>query len=166
MAGLLVAVPWRSWPSATSWVAAFGLGLLAGTDLERRRVPRRVVRWLAVALTGSLSASAIVHRDWQPAGRAATAGVLAGIVLGVLWWLAPNAFAFGDVKVSVIATAAAASVAWSASCVLWLVAGALGTVMVLAIRHRQRGGASRWLKRTIPFVPCLAVGFVLGVGVA
>lgn len=152
---------WGSPLSLLSLVTAAGLGLLAGSDVESRLLPRRLVRLLAAALTVTLVTTDWLAQDWSPSRRAAVGAVACAAVLGPLWWAAPDAFAFGDLKVSVLATAAASACSWPAAQVLWFVAGTSGAA--IGVLTRSRSSVSKaGRRRTIPFVPCLAAGFVVG----
>lgn len=88
--------------------------------------------------------------------------VVAGIT-GPLWWLAPGSFAFGDVKVSVLAGAGAAGSSWPALIATFFLACVAGSVLGAFEYARSRASAVRGPTLTVPFVPGLALGFVLAV---
>jgi prepilin signal peptidase PulO-like enzyme (type II secretory pathway) len=149
----------RPLPTATSVVAATGLGALARSDAATRRLPRVRVRALAVALSLTLVGSCAVHQVWDPLLRAATSATLVGVTLGLVWWTIPGSFAFSDVKVTALASGAAGATAWHLVAVtLFLSCVASAAYAICALwRHRS---ASAW-DRTLPFAPGLAVGFVV-----
>lgn len=141
-----------------SVVVAAGLGALAVTDWAQHRLPRVVVRATAVVFTATAVGAALVQSTWGAAGRAAVAATVLAIVLGSLWLAFPGAIAFGDVKVTGIAAAAAAATSWRALVVLVLAAPVGAAATALVNRSRRAGGENV----VVPFAPGLAVAFVVG----
>lgn len=158
---LLVGV-YRSFPTASSLIAATGLGVLAYSDASRRHLSRSIVRQVAAAVALALVASSVVHDDWHPLVRAGLAAAAVVTIAGSLWWAIPGAFAFGDVKVTVVASAAAAAVSWTSAAVMLGVAFVAGGVLAAHARVRDRVRRPS-VVRTVPFVPGLLLGFVVGV---
>ena len=160
--GLLFVGAHRSSPTASSLIAATGLGVLAFSDASRRHLSRTTVRQVAGAVTVALVASSVVHDNWHPLARAYLAAAAVATIVGVLWWAMPGAFAFGDVKATIVASAAAAAASWTAAAIMLAVAfvagGALAVRAVLSDRVRRPS-----VVRTVPFVPGLLLGFVVGV---
>ncbi|MGE0138356.1 MAG: hypothetical protein AB7R77_11080 [Ilumatobacteraceae bacterium] len=101
------------------------------------------------------------HDEWAPPLRALVGAALVAVLLASLWLALPGAIAFGDVKVTVIAFAAAAAISWRAGAVMILVACVVGGVAAVIARGTRRHLAP--VQPTIPFVPGLALGFVVGV---
>jgi len=135
--------------------------LLASTDAVARRLPRPIVNGLAAALAVTLTATCAAHGDWEPSLRAAQSGAAVALLAGGLWWAKPGACAFGDVKVVVLASAAAAAVSWQSIVAMLLLGCIAGAVYATCIRWSRRS-ALGW-DGTLPFVPGLALGFVAGV---
>lgn len=137
---------------------------MAGTDIEDRRVPRRAIRLTVVAATIAFLLDGVLNRQWEPSQRAAIAALLVAGVTGPLWWLAPGGFAFGDVKVSVLAGAGAAAASWPALAATFFLACVIGSLLGLVVLvHRARSVKAGPAALTIPFVPGLTVGFILAV---
>jgi prepilin signal peptidase PulO-like enzyme (type II secretory pathway) len=65
------------------------------------------------------------------------------------------------VKVTVVAFAAAAAVSWRAGAVMIVVACVIGGIVAVIVRGTRRHLTPA--QPTIPFVPGLALGFVVGV---
>ena len=151
-------------PSATSVVAATGLGVLAVTDARMRRLPRPVVRALAATLALTLTVSCAVQDAWAPLLHAVSWATGVGLALGLLWWLVPNVLAFGDVKITTLAAAAAAAVSWRSVAVMLLLS-CLASAGYAAFTLLQKKAAPAW-DMTIPFAPGLAVGFVAAVSLS
>lgn len=151
----------RSFADVSSLIAAGGLGVLACTDATRRRLPRGGVRLLAVAVAAALVAHGVLVHQWQPLLRAGLGGLVVAVVVGALWWAVPGALTFGDVKVTALASSASAAVSWRAAAVTLGVACVAGGVLAI---HARVGDRLRCpLVRTVPFVPGLFLGFVVGV---
>ena len=148
-------------PSASSLVAVTGLAVLAVTDATSRRLPAVGVRSLAGFLAAALLGAAWWHGDWGPPLRAVAGAGVVAVLLGALWLALPGAIAFGDVKVTVVAFAAAAAVSWRAGAVMIVVACVIGGIVAVIVRGTRRHLAP--VQPTIPFVPGLALGFVVGV---
>lgn len=159
---LLFVGAYRSSPTASSLIAATGLSVLAFSDASRRHLSRTTMRQVAGAVTVALVASGVVHDNWYPLARACLAAPAVATIAGVLWWAMPGALAFGDVKATIVASAAAAAVSWTAAAAMMALAlvagGALAVHAILSDRVRRPS-----VVRTVPFVPGLLLGFVVGV---
>lgn len=140
-----------------SVVVAAGLGALAVTDWAQHRLPGIVVRATAMVFTATAVGTALVHSTWGAAGRGAVALIVVTLVVGSFWLAVPGAIAFGDVKVTGIAAAAAAASSWRALALLVL-AAPIGTAATTLINRSRRAGS----EDVVPFVPGLAVAFVVG----
>ena len=145
----------------SSLVAGVGLAALATTDAASHRLPTRHVRVLAGLTAASLIGAAWWHDEWSPPFRAVGGAAVVALVLGALWLALPGAIAFGDVKVTVVAFAAAAAVSWRAGAVMIVLACMIGGFVAVIARGTRRHLTSA--QPTIPFVPGLALGFVVGV---
>lgn len=148
-------------PSLTSLIAGAGLAALATTDVAAHRLPATQVKMLAGLTAATMIGAAWWHDDWGRPLRALVGAALVAVLLVSLWLAMPGAVAFGDVKVTVIAFAAAAAISWRAGVVTIIVACAIGGVVAVIARGTRRHLAP--VKPTIPFVPGLALGFVVGV---
>lgn len=148
-------------PTLTSLIAGAGLAALATTDAAAHRLPATHVGVLAGLTAVSMIGTAWWHDEWAPPLRALVGAALVAVLLASLWLALPGAIAFGDVKVTVIAFAAAAAISWRAGAVMILVACVVGGVAAVIARGTRRHLAP--VQPTIPFVPGLALGFVVGV---
>lgn len=162
VAGTIAAVV--AGPSPWVIAAALGLGYAAVSDWLDRRVPRTSIRVAAIAVSALILATSWGSGEWLVAVRGATAGGIALAVLGWLWWVAPSALGFGDVKAVALATAAAAASSWRAlACVLLAtVVAAQAVVLAVALTRRTQARSTM----TVPFVPALCAGFVVGMWTA
>lgn len=143
-------------------IVASGLGWFTWSDVTTRRVPKLGVRILLLAFLVSLLFVLGVERELAPVIRAAAIGTAAFVGLGALWWVRPSAIGFADVKLTALATSAAAVTSWVAVARVLLVTVAVATVtmgLLLAAHSRRR--ADGW-DRTIPLAPALCAGFVVG----
>jgi prepilin signal peptidase PulO-like enzyme (type II secretory pathway) len=148
-------------PTLTSVIAGAGLAALATTDAAAHRLPATQVQVLAGLTAVTVVGAAWWHDDWGPPLRALVGAALVAVLLASFWLSLPGAIAFGDVKVTVIAFAAAAAVSWRAGVVTIILACVIGGVAAVIARRTRRHLAP--VQPTIPFVPGLALGFVVGV---
>ncbi|MFN3256911.1 MAG: hypothetical protein ACE37B_14585 [Ilumatobacter sp.] len=148
-------------PNLTSLITGAGLAALATTDATTHTLPATHVRVLAGLTAVTMIGAAWWHDAWAPPLRALVGVALVAVLLVSLWLALPGAIAFGDVKVTVIAFAAAAAVSWRAGVVTIIVACVIGGVAAVIARRTRRHLAP--VQPTIPFVPGLALGFVVGV---
>lgn len=148
-------------PVLSSLVAGVGLAALATTDATSHRLPATQVRVLAGLTAASLIGAAWWHDGWSLLFRAVAGAAVVAVLLGALWLALPGAIAFGDVKVTVVAFAAAAAVSWRAGAAMILLACVIGGGVAVITRGTRRHLTSA--QPTIPFVPGLALGFVVGV---
>ena len=148
-------------PALTSLIAGAGLAALATNDAAAHRLPATQVQVLAGLTAVTMVGTAWWHDDWGPPLRALVGAALVAVLLVSLWLSLPGAIAFGDVKVTVIAFAAAAAISWRAGAVMIIVACVIGGVAAVIARGTRRHLAP--VQPTIPFVPGLALGFAVGV---
>lgn len=148
-------------PTLTSVIAGAGLATLATTDAATHRLPATAVKVLAGLTAVTVVGAAWWHDEWAPPLRALVGAALVAVLLVSLWLALPGAIAFGDVKVTVIAFAGAAAISWRAGVVTIIVACVIGGVAAVIARRTRRHLAP--VQPTIPFVPGLALGFVVGV---
>lgn len=156
---VVVASPSASTPA--SWVAAAGLAALAVTDATERRVPVGSVRLLAGLTGAAMLSNSLWTGSWSDPTRALVAVSLATVAVGTLWFAMPGAIAFGDVKVTVIAVAAAAAASWTAVAMMIGVACVTGGLIAVVMRKVRRH-LTPISQPTIPFLPGLALGFLVG----
>lgn len=148
-------------PALSSLIAGAGLAALATTDAAAHRLPATQVQVLAGLTAATMVGTAWWHDNWGPPLRALAGATVVAILLASLWLALPGAVAFGDLKVTVIAFAAAAAISWRAGAVMIIVACVIGGVAAVIARGTRRHLAP--VQPTIPFVPGLALGFVVGV---
>lgn len=148
-------------PALTSLVAGAGLAALATTDAAAHRLPATRMQVLAGLTAVTMIGTAWWHDDWGPPLRALVGAALVAVLLVSLWLSLPGAIAFGDVNVTVVAFAAAAAISWRAGAVMIIVACVIGGVAAVIASGTRRHLAP--VRPTIPFVPGLALGFVVGV---
>lgn len=156
--GCAVAVGAAGAPAAAV-VCATGLGALGVTDWVEHRLPKLVVRGLALGITTAVVAPVLRSGAWAAAARSSLAAVVLAFVIGGVWLAFPGVLAFGDVKVLVLAASSAAASSWS-SVGLVLLLTPLASVATMAAVRRGRDGRS---VMTVPLVPGLALAFVVGV---
>lgn len=161
IAAVLILNIGRHTPILSSLVAGVGLAALAATDATSHRLPATQVRVLAGLTATSLIGASWWHDEWSTLLRALVGAAVVALVLGALWLAMPGAIAFGDVKVTVVAFAAAAAVSWRAGAVMIVLASVIGGFVAVIARRTRRHLTSA--QPTIPFVPGLALGFVVGV---
>lgn len=140
---------------------ATALAFLARIDLAERRVPRAYVRVLGATVTATVAADALGARASAGRGLAVSLSTLIG--LGAIWWIAPRLLGFADVKVSAMSAGAAAAVSWGFLVNLAVVTAIAGLLYVCALRLAVvRHSASAGGDVTVPLVPLLCAGFVVG----
>ncbi len=170
IASLFCALTVGALAAITSWshgahvvVAAAGLGYTAATDWSERRVPRWAIRTMTLAVVALVIAGSRSSGDWAPVGRAGGAALLALAVLGCLWWWVPAAIGLGDVKATALAMGSAACDSWRAMAGALFATSAASVVMAAGLVLAARRGERVW-DSTMPFVPALCVGFIVGIG--
>lgn len=132
------------------------LVLVSVTDLRTGLVPRRIVYAASVIVGIALLCACAANGTWRPMLEALVGAAAAFVAFAVLWWVAPKAMGFGDVR---LAGLCGGALGWMGFAVLYLgflaafVAGAVAGVAVLFARGHRR----------FPFAPALAVGTVFGV---
>jgi leader peptidase (prepilin peptidase)/N-methyltransferase len=161
-AATFVMLAWRLptfWAVPAYCLLAAGLVALSAIDLEHKLLPRPVL-YITAAISGVL----LVLASW-PSHRfgcllvAAIGGAACFAVFFVIWYVAPRAMGFGDVRLAGLGGVALG----------WLGLGAVGVGMfgafvfagVPAIMMLATGKANR--KTALAFGPYLALGTVVGV---
>lgn len=144
-------------------VTAAGLGSLAWVDQVERRVPRRAFAAIAVGSAAAWLADARLEASWSLLARVALSGLAALVVLGTLWWRAPATMGLGDVKVMAFAAASSAAVSWSAVPRFLFATSLAGLALVVLLRVFRPRSEPGAVPRTVPFVPAICAGFILGV---
>lgn len=146
------------------------LGYAAAVDWSERRVPRWAMRIGVVGVVVSVVAVSVRRADWTPAVRAATAALVVAVLLGWLWWVRPASIGLGDVKALALTLAGAAAFSWRAmAAVIYVTAlAAAGVTMWFVFRRHENESRSdtepRRREMTVPFIPPLCAGFILGLG--
>jgi leader peptidase (prepilin peptidase) / N-methyltransferase len=125
------------------------LALLTVIDLEERRVPNRIV---VPAFAAVLTAQLV--RSPDRAGEWLLAALAAALFFAVPAWLAPGSIGMGDVKLALLLGAMLGQAVVVAIVVASVAAAA--AALALLVVH---GAAAR--RRTMPYVPFLALGAVV-----
>ena len=86
---------------------------LCAIDIEHLLLPNRVVYPTGFMVVPLFALSAAVDDQWNAFGRAALGGLVAFAVFYAIWFAAPKAMGFGDVRLSFILGFAAAYFGWS-----------------------------------------------------
>lgn len=141
---------------------AAGLAYLAPIDWEQQRVPRGHVRVLAVGTCALLLLGTLAGPELSPL-RAFAAGGFTFAGLGVLWWCAPHMIGFADVKTTAIAMLAASAVGWRTAVTVLLATSVVALLMAAWFALVGRRDPTVDERRTIPLLPALSTGFVIGV---
>jgi leader peptidase (prepilin peptidase)/N-methyltransferase len=143
------------WPILTLWLPlSAALAWLAAVDLDVARLPDRILVpaaiWTALAVGVTL---------WITSPLAGIGAILAAALCGGGFWIlhlaGRGALGFGDVKLAALIGAATALVSWTAV----LYALVAGCVLAIAWAIGRR-------RNELAFGPWLALGAVLGVGLA
>ncbi len=86
---------------------------LCAIDIEHLLLPNRIVYPTGFMVLPLFALSAAVDNQWNSLGRAALGGVIAFSVFYAIWFAAPKAMGFGDVRLSLILGFGAAYFGWS-----------------------------------------------------
>lgn len=122
----------------------------------------------AAGLALSVGVASWWQGEWGPVARAGVAALAVLVVLGWLWWTRPRLIGLGDVRASALALAAAAAVSWQAvlsvlyATVLAAVGVAAGFAVAGRFRERRSSRVVRREELTVPFVPPLCAGLIVG----
>ncbi len=153
-AGLLVGL--RPGLAALVWTAGAAV-VLAQVDLAVHRLPDRVVFPSVAVVAAAWLADALVLGTWDSLLRAVLAGLAAFVAAVAAALISPGGMGFGDVKLLGLLGLLLGWFGWSVvalGVVLGFVVGALGTVVLLALR---RAG---W-RSEVALGPSLLVGATL-----
>jgi leader peptidase (prepilin peptidase) / N-methyltransferase len=134
-AGLLVGL--RPGLAALVWTAGAAV-VLAQVDLSVHRLPDRVVFPSIAVVAAAWLADALVLGTWEALLRAVLAGLAAFGAAVVAALISPGGMGFGDVKLLGLLGLLLGWFGWSVlglGVVLGFVVGALGTVVLLALRR-------------------------------
>ncbi len=114
-------------------VLAAALIALSLIDLDHMLLPNRVI-YPAAGITVPLFALAAgINHEWWALGRAAIGGAIAFALFFVIWFLAPRAMGYGDVRLSALLGFAAAFFGWHVLLVALFVPFLLGSLGGIAI---------------------------------
>jgi leader peptidase (prepilin peptidase)/N-methyltransferase len=158
-AGLLVGL--RPGLAALVWAAGAAV-VLAQVDLAVHRLPDRVVFPSIAVVCAAWLADAVVLGTWDALLRAVLAGLAAFGAAVVAALISPGGMGFGDVKLLGLIGVLLGWFGWSVlglGVVLGFVAGALGTVVLLALRR------TGW-RSEVALGPSLLLGATLALLVA
>jgi leader peptidase (prepilin peptidase)/N-methyltransferase len=133
---VFAAVGWRFHSSivvTALLVLTAALIALSLIDLDHLLLPNRVI-YPAAALTVPLFAlAAAVDHQWGAFGRAALGGLIAFALFFVIWFAAPRAMGYGDVRLSALLGFAAAYFGWQVLGVALFVPFLLGSLGGIAV---------------------------------
>jgi leader peptidase (prepilin peptidase)/N-methyltransferase len=144
----------RLWP-ALLWFAAISVALTV-IDLDVKRLPDVIVLpsyavIAALLVVGSTSSDGFGGHALL---RGLEGAAALGAFYGAIWFIAPAAMGFGDVKFSVIIGAVTAYVSWGTLLVGAFGAFIIGSVVGVALMAFGKAGR----KTAVPFGPFMAVG--------
>ncbi len=129
---------------------------LCAIDIEHFLLPNRIVYPTGFMVVPLFGLAAAVDHQWSSLGRAALGGLIAFAGFYAIWFAAPKAMGFGDVRLSFILGFAAAYFGW----------GVLGMSLFLPFLLGSIGGIA--LAAPIVLIPMAAgaaVGYANGAGV-
>jgi leader peptidase (prepilin peptidase)/N-methyltransferase len=119
-AALFVVVGYRfhdSWALFGYLVLVAALLALSVIDLDHLLLPNKVIYPTAAMVVPLLGVASLVTGDWESFGRAVLAGLVNFAIFYVIWFVAPGAMGFGDVRLSALLGFALGWISWPA---LWL----------------------------------------------
>jgi leader peptidase (prepilin peptidase)/N-methyltransferase len=114
-------------------VLAAALIALSLIDLEHLLLPNRVIYPTAAITIPLFALAAAVDDQWAALGRAAIGGVIAFAVFFAIWFVAPRAMGYGDVRLSALLGFAAAYFGWQVLAVALFVPFLLGSLGGIAV---------------------------------
>jgi prepilin signal peptidase PulO-like enzyme (type II secretory pathway) len=114
-------------------VLTAALVALCAIDVEHLLLPNRVVYPTGFIVVPLFALSSAVDDEWTSLGRAAIGGVVAFAVFYAIWFAAPKAMGFGDVRLSFILGFASAYFGWSTLGLALFLPFLLGSVGGIAI---------------------------------
>jgi leader peptidase (prepilin peptidase)/N-methyltransferase len=122
-----------SWALPGYLVLVAALLALSVIDLDHFLLPNRVIYPSAAMVVPLLALASYLTDDWGAFGRAVLAAVIDFAIFYVIWFVAPGAMGFGDVRLAALLGFALGWISWPA---LWLGAFLpflLGTVGGIAV---------------------------------
>jgi len=130
---------------------------LVPIDLQHHRLPNRLVfaAWGLAAVL--LTVAAAVRRDWTELLRAAEGAAAVFAVLFAIWFIAPRAFGYGDVKLGGVLGGYLGWTSWTT--VYYGMLAGFVVASVVAIGLLATGRANR--KSAIAFGPWMTLGALL-----
>lgn len=134
-------------------LALFGTPLLI-IDVERHRLPDRLMLPALAAAVVLLAVAAAVQDDWPAYLRSVEAGVAVFVVLFVLAFAAPRSFGFGDVKLGGLLGGYLGWFGWLTVYYGIFCGFLIGLVVALALLVTRRAS----LKSAMAFGPMLLLG--------
>lgn len=147
-------------PELAAYVVLFaGLVVLSVADIRVGLVPRKFLYpTLALVVVALVAASAVTHH-WQALLDAAIGGAAGFAVFFTIWFFAPRAMGFGDVRLAGLVGLSLGWIGFRVVYIGFLVAFVAGSV--IGVAKMVASGTGR--KTTLPFGPALAIGAVVGV---
>lgn len=139
------------------WTA--GLVALSVVDLHTYRLPNRILYPTLATTSFLLVAAAVLHRDARGAAEAAAGGVIAFLLLFVVYFASPKAMGFGDVRLAGLVGVALGWVELPLVGIGLLLSFVFASVVGIGLM--AAGKRSR--KDRVPFGPFLAAGSLVAV---
>lgn len=124
---------------------------LSAVDLEHMLLPNRIIYPTAAIALPLFVLAAAIDGDWTALARAAAGAVIAFALFLVIWFVAPGAMGYGDVRLSALLGFAAAYLGWPVlglALFLPFVLGSVGGIAAAApivLAPMAVGGVIGWI---------------------
>ncbi len=141
-----------SWAIFGYLVLGAGLLALSVIDLDHMLLPNKVIFPTAAIVVVLLGVASVATGDYGQLGRAALCGLIDFAIFYSIWFIAPGAMGFGDVRLSALLGFALGWISWSALWTGMFLPFVLGTIVGIAIAAPLvlvpmfAGAALAWLK--------------------
>lgn len=142
----------ESWALPAYLLLAAGLVAISLIDLEHLVIPNRIVYPLGFASAALLTLASAGEHDWPALGRAGLGGLVAFGAFYLLWFLAPKAMGFGDVRLAAVLGLHLGWLGWGAlglGMFLPFLVGSLAGIVAVApwlLAPMAAAGAAAWAK--------------------
>ncbi len=147
-------------PELAAYCVLFcGLVAMSVADVRVGLVPRKFLYPTLIGVAVGLLAASAVESDWHRALTAVVSGVVAFAVFFVVWFIAPRALGFGDVRLAGLIGLSLGWLGYAETYLGFLAAFVIGAV--IGVAKMVVSGTGR--RTALPFGPALALGAVVGV---